>query len=205
MADIRVSQLPVYSNILSGLNDALLIVDSTNSISKKISPQALVGAFLSSGTVDPSATPVVTPAIYLNTQTRTTWIFNPVTSLWTQITGGSGGGVYQAPYVSFVSAATGSINQTFTSTTFAYYASASVMTVLVNGVAITPGSSYTLSGTTLTISDFLSSESLIEIISKSVPLTAEDLARVKKLLEPSTPIKPDVIKPNPDKPPPSSI
>lgn len=200
MADIKVSQLPAYNSILSGLNDALLIVDSTNSASKKISPQALVGAFLLAGAVDPSVTPVVTPAIYLNTQTRTTWIFNPVTNLWVQITGGSGGGVYQVPYVSFVSAQTGSINQTFTSPSFAYYTSASTMTVLVNGVAITPASSYTLSGTTLTITDFLSSESLVEVIAKTVPLTQVEI-EMTKIIEPMIPLKPDIGKPDTGKPP----
>lgn len=167
MADLKISQLPAYPAILSGANDAFVIVDSTNTASKKISPQALVGAFLLTGNVVPSATPVVSPAIYQNIADETTWIYDG--TQWVQISSGGAFGGSFAPYLSFTGSATASAGQTFTSSIFTQYPATSDATVSINGVILTPGVSYSISGTVLTILDYLAPNALVEVAAKALP------------------------------------
>lgn len=72
------------------------------------------------------------------------------------------------PFLGFVGSVGGGTNQQFTSASLAGYNSvSSAATVLVNGVGITPTTSYTISGNNLTIVDYLSPNAIIQVISKS--------------------------------------
>lgn len=176
MPDLRVSQLPDYPAILSPVNDAFLIVDTTNVASKKISPANLIKTFMFSGSTDPVAAPVVSPAIYQQTVTNVTWIYDGIR--WRQISGGGGTlPISQVPYVQFNSSPVASSNQQFVSASFALYDNnVSWATVSINGVLMTPSVNYSLAGSVLTILDFLAPSALIEVAFKLVPLGTSSIA-----------------------------
>lgn len=175
MPDLRISQLPDYPAILSAVGDAFVIVDSTNIASKKISPSNVIKTFLFSGSVDPTGVPAYSPAIYQQTSSNVTWIYDGRS--WRQISGGSSALVVNpVPYEQFISSSVASSNQQFSSANFAFYDSNTTwMTVSVNGVVMTPITSYTLAGTVLTILDFLAPLALIEVTFKVVPLTTIEI------------------------------
>lgn len=175
MPDLRISQLPDYPAILSPVGDAFLIVDSSNIASKKISPSNVIKTFLFSGSVDPTGIPTYSPAIYQQTTSNVTWIYDGRS--WRQISGGQSALVVNpVPYVQFFSSPTASSNQQFISSDFVLYDSNTTwMTVSVNGVVMTPITSYTLSAAILTILDFLAPSALIEVAFKVVPLTTIEI------------------------------
>ena len=80
---------------------------------------------------------------------------------------GGAGSASSTPYVQFISSPTPSSNQIFTDTDLVSYNSdATLATVVVNGVVLTPGVSYSISGSALTISDYLDAISVIQVQSK---------------------------------------
>lgn len=76
-----------------------------------------------------------------------------------------GGGGFGA-YVQFAGSVAGGVNQQFTNVNLGNYTSVFNMTVLVNGVGLTPMTSFNLAGTVLTIFDYLAPSSVIQVISK---------------------------------------
>lgn len=72
------------------------------------------------------------------------------------------------PYISFTGSLAGGAGQQFTDARLAgYFSQSNAATVLVNGVGITPDTSYSINVNVLTIFDYLSPNASIQVISKS--------------------------------------
>lgn len=86
------------------------------------------------------------------------------------------------PYIGFLGSATGGANQTFTNPTLgAYAADETRMTVLVNGVAITPVESFVLNGDILTILDYLAPNAEVDVISKAITAAGVSIGTVSNV------------------------
>lgn len=81
-------------------------------------------------------------------------------------------------YLQFTSANAGSANQQFINQDILNYGNVLNITLMVNGVALTPLEDYTLSGNTITVLDYLSPQSLIQIIAKNVASRASGTVTV---------------------------
>lgn len=93
------------------------------------------------------------------------------------------------PFLRFNGSALGGFNQTFTDPILTIYnATPELLTVLANGVALTPptispasAGSYRLTGDVITITDYLEPNALIEVISKVVIGTGDTVGTVKSI------------------------
>lgn len=77
------------------------------------------------------------------------------------------GGAATGGYVQFTGSAAGGVGQQFSNVNLGFYTNTNNVTLMVNGVALTPVSSFTLAGTILTVSDYLAPNSILQVIAKN--------------------------------------